>query len=99
MAIFYFRCILWKFVTVNFPHLGLLEQRINSLKQGQITNVDNNFKNINEKLEQKKNGIIKQLVSWYDQENKLMQKLVFIDFLDELKTSNWVYQIYLKSDV
>ena len=75
-------------MTVNFPHLGLLEQRINSLKQGQITNVDNNFKNINEKLEQKKNGIIKQLVSCYDQENKLMQKLVFIDFFDELKTSN-----------
>ena len=75
-------------MTVNFAHLGLLEQRINSLKQGQITNVDNNFKNINEKLEQKKNGIIKQLVSCYDQENKLMQKLVFIDFFDELKTSN-----------
>ena len=89
---------MWKFATVNFPHLGLLEQRINSLKQGQITNVDNNFKNINEKLEQKKNGIIKQLVSCYDQENKLMQKLVFIDFFDELKTSNWVYQIYLKTD-
>ena len=86
-------------MTVNFAHLGLLEQRINSLKQGQITNVDNNFKNINEKLEQKKNGIIKQLVSCYDQENKLMQKLVFIDFFDELKTSNWVYQIYLKTDV